>query len=67
MLAMVVNDDTGYLTPRGACASIASVCQSLVHVSHEQTNRFVAVRFTFFCIQLLCFLALIGIAACYSL
>jgi hypothetical protein len=24
MLAMVVNDDTGYLTPHGECASIAS-------------------------------------------
>jgi uncharacterized MAPEG superfamily protein len=46
---------------------IARVCQSLVHVSHEQTNRFVAVRFTFFCVQLVCFLALIVIAACYGL
>lgn len=45
---------------------IARVCQSLVHVSHEQTNMFVAVRFTFFCVQLACFLALIVIAACYG-
>lgn len=45
---------------------IARVCQSLVHVSHEQTNTFVAVRFTFFCVQLVCFLALIVIAACYG-
>jgi uncharacterized MAPEG superfamily protein len=45
---------------------VARVCQSLVHVSHVQTDRFVAVRFTFFCIQLICFLALIGIAACYA-
>ncbi|MNK78699.1 MAPEG family protein [compost metagenome] len=42
---------------------IARVCQSLVHVSHEQTNAFVAVRFTFFSVQLVCFLALIVIAA----
>ena len=42
---------------------IARVCQSLVHVSHEQTNGFVAVRFTFFSVQLVCFLALIVIAA----
>ncbi|WP_347912442.1 MAPEG family protein [Pseudomonas grandcourensis] len=41
---------------------IARVCQSLVHVSHEQTNAFVAVRFTFFSVQLVCFLALIVIA-----
>jgi uncharacterized MAPEG superfamily protein len=45
---------------------IARVCQSLVHVSHVQTNRFVAVRFTFFCVQLVCFLALIVIAASYG-
>ncbi|MNX65724.1 MAPEG family protein [compost metagenome] len=46
---------------------IARVCQSLVHVSHEQTNAFVAVRFTFFSVQLVCFLALIVIAACYGI
>ncbi|EJM75998.1 MAPEG family protein [Pseudomonas sp. GM55] len=45
---------------------IARVCQSLVHVSHVQTNAFVAVRFTFFCVQLVCFLALIAIAAFYG-
>jgi uncharacterized MAPEG superfamily protein len=46
---------------------IARVCQSLVHVSHEQTNAFVAVRFAFFSVQLVCFLALIVIAACYGI
>ncbi|MNC70797.1 MAPEG family protein [compost metagenome] len=45
---------------------IARVCQSLVHVSHVQTDAFVAVRFTFFCVQLVCFLALIVIAAYYG-
>ncbi|WLI14773.1 MULTISPECIES: MAPEG family protein [Pseudomonas] len=45
---------------------IARVCQSLVHVSHVQTNTFVAVRFAFFFVQLACFLALIVIAACYG-
>ncbi|MBK5302186.1 MULTISPECIES: MAPEG family protein [Gammaproteobacteria] len=45
---------------------IARVCQSLVHVSHVQTNTFVAVRFAFFLVQLVCFLALIVIAACYG-
>jgi uncharacterized MAPEG superfamily protein len=45
----------------GLCAAvlIARICQSLVHVSHVQTNAFVAVRFSFFSVQLLCFLALI--------
>lgn len=41
----------------------ARVCQSLVHVSHVQTDTFVAVRFSFYCVQLVCFLALIAIAA----
>ncbi|WP_448093412.1 MAPEG family protein [Pseudomonas lini] len=45
---------------------IARVCQSLVHVSHVQTDTFVAVRFTFFFVQLVCFLALIVIAASYG-
>jgi uncharacterized membrane protein YecN with MAPEG domain len=41
---------------------VARVCQSLVHVSHAQTDAFVAVRFSFFSIQLISFLALIVIA-----
>ncbi|MNG15300.1 MAPEG family protein [compost metagenome] len=45
---------------------IARVCQSLVHVSHVQTDAFVAVRFSFFCVQLVCFLALMVIAAYYG-
>ena len=45
---------------------IARMCQSLVHVSHVQTNTFVAVRFAFFFVQLVCFLALIVIAASYG-
>ena len=42
---------------------IARVCQSLVHVAHVQTNTFVAVRFAFFFVQLVCFLVLMVIAA----
>jgi uncharacterized MAPEG superfamily protein len=42
---------------------IARICQSLVHISHVQTNGFVAVRFSFFTVQLICFAALIVIAA----
>ncbi|CRL51830.1 MAPEG family protein [Pseudomonas sp. URMO17WK12:I11] len=48
------------------CVLIARVCQSLVHVCHVQTDAFVAVRFTFFSVQLLCFLALIVIAAVHG-
>ncbi|VVP67990.1 hypothetical protein PS918_00664 [Pseudomonas fluorescens] len=45
---------------------IARVCQSLVHVSHVQTDPFVAVRFSFYCVQLVCFFALIAIAASFA-
>jgi uncharacterized MAPEG superfamily protein len=45
---------------------IARVIQSLVHVSHVQTDAFVAVRFSFFSVQLFCFLALIVIAALHG-
>ena len=41
----------------------ARVCQSTVHISHEQTNAFVAVRFSFYSVQLVSFLVLIVMAA----
>jgi uncharacterized MAPEG superfamily protein len=37
---------------------VARVIQSLVHVSFVQTDAVVSVRFAFFTVQLLCFLAL---------
>ena len=46
---------------------IARVCQSVVHVSHVQTDVFVAVRFSFFCVQLGCFLALMVIAVSHGI
>jgi uncharacterized MAPEG superfamily protein len=39
---------------------VARIVQSVVHISTVQTDRVVSVRFTFFFVQLLCFL---GIAA----
>ena len=42
---------------------LARIAQSLVHVSHVQTDAFVAVRFAFFSVQLLCFSALIVMIA----
>src|SRR5262245_23028816 len=42
---------------------VARICQSLVHLSHEQTNTFVAIRFSFYSVQLVSFLALIGMVA----
>jgi uncharacterized MAPEG superfamily protein len=60
----------GMDSPAVSCLSIiilvTRVCQSLVHVCHVQTNRFVAVRFTFYFVQLVCFLALMVIAAWYA-
>jgi uncharacterized MAPEG superfamily protein len=41
---------------------VARICQSLVHLSHAQTDVFVAVRFSFFSVQLACFLALLAMA-----
>jgi uncharacterized MAPEG superfamily protein len=40
----------------------ARICQSIVHLSHPQTDAFVAVRFSFFSVQLACFLTLIALA-----
>ena len=46
------------------CVAIlaARICQSSVHISHEQTNAFVAVRFSFYSVQLVSFLVLIVMA-----
>ena len=41
----------------------ARIVQSTVHISHEQTNAFVAVRFSFYSVQLVSFLVLIVMAA----
>jgi uncharacterized MAPEG superfamily protein len=38
---------------------VSRVLQSLVHVSHAQTDAFVAVRFSMLCVQLISFAALI--------
>jgi uncharacterized MAPEG superfamily protein len=42
---------------------ISRVLQSLVHVSHVQTDAFVAVRFSLLCIQLVSFVTLIFLLA----
>ena len=40
---------------------VTRIAQSLVHVSFEQTNSVVSVRFSFFFLQFICFCWLIGI------
>ena len=42
---------------------VARIVQSCVHIAHEQTNTFVAARFSFYSVQLVSFLALIVMAA----
>ncbi|HEX5460440.1 MAG TPA: MAPEG family protein [Steroidobacteraceae bacterium] len=44
-----------------AVVLVARVCQSTVHLSHPQTDAFVAVRFSFFSVQLACFLTLMAL------
>jgi len=41
----------------------ARVIQSCVHIVHEQTNAFVAVRFSFYSVQLVSFLVLVVMVA----
>jgi uncharacterized MAPEG superfamily protein len=45
---------------------VARLCQSVVHISHAQTDAFVAVRFSFFSVQIGCFVALIVLAALHA-
>ena len=44
----------------------ARICQSTVHVSHEQTDAFVAVRFSFYSVQLACFITLIVMSVLHA-
>ena len=47
-------------------ALAARVVQSLVHISTEQTDRIVTIRFTFFFIQLMCFVGIAGVVVARS-
>ncbi len=60
VLALHASDVSGPAADRLSIAVLAArVMQSTIHVSHVQTDAFVAVRFCFFCAQLVAFLALI--------
>ena len=55
---------TGPLVDALCIATLAArIVQSCVHISHVQTNAFVAVRFSFYSVQLVSFLILIVMAA----
>ena len=60
VLALHVSGISGPTVDRLCIAVLAArLVQSTIHVSHVQTDAFVSVRFSFFCIQLVAFLALI--------
>ena len=60
VLALQVSGISGPTVDRLCIAVLAArLVQSTIHVSHVQTDAFVSVRFSFFCIQLAAFLALI--------
>lgn len=59
VLALYVSGVSGPAVDRLCIAVLAArVVQSMIHVSHVQTDAFVSVRFSFFCVQLAAFLAL---------
>jgi uncharacterized MAPEG superfamily protein len=64
VLALYASGVAGPAVDRLSMAVLAArVVQSTVHVSHAQTDAFVSVRFSFFCVQLVAFLALIILIA----
>jgi len=62
-LITVLHIDTPIVDYLCIAVLVSRVCQSLVHVSHVQTDAFVAVRFSFFSVQLTAFLGLMVITA----
>ena len=60
VLALCASGVSGPAVDRLCMAVLAArVVQSTIHVSHVQTDAFVSVRFSLFCVQLAAFLALI--------
>jgi uncharacterized MAPEG superfamily protein len=59
VLALYASGISGPAVDRLSVAVLAArMVQSTIHVSHVQTDAFVSVRFSFFCVQLVAFLAL---------
>ena len=54
---------SGAADAMAAVALAARVCQTLVHISTVQSDRVVTVRFTFFFVQLMCFVGIAAIVA----
>ena len=67
VLALHASGVAGPAVDRLCMAVLAArVVQSTIHVSHAQTDAFVSVRFSFFCVQLAAFLALIVLIALHA-
>jgi len=47
-------------------AMAARIFQSLMHISTEQTDRIVTIRFTFFFVQLICFVGIAGVVLTHA-
>jgi uncharacterized MAPEG superfamily protein len=57
---------SGAANAMAGIALAARVCQSLVHIATVQTDRVVTVRFTFFFVQLACFMGIAGIVVAHA-
>ena len=68
VLALYVSGVSGPTVDRLCIAVLAArLVQSTIHVSHAQTDAFVSVRFSFFCVQLVAFLALIVLIVLHAM
>ena len=68
VLALCASGVSGPAVDRLCMAVLAArVVQSTIHVSHVQTDAFVSVRFSLFCVQLAAFLALIVLIVLHAL
>ena len=68
VLALCASGVSGPAVDRLSMAVLAArVVQSTIHVSHVQTDAFVSVRFSFFCVQLAAFLALIVLIVVHAM
>lgn len=66
--ALYASGVSGLAVDRLSMAVLAArVVQSTVHVSHLQTDAFVSVRFSFFCVQLVAFLSLIALIVVHAM
>jgi uncharacterized MAPEG superfamily protein len=68
VLALYAGGVSGPAVDRLSMAVLAArIVQSTIHVSHAQTDVFVSMRFSFFCIQLAAFLALIVLIVLHAM